>query len=132
MDRRALLKLIGVSPVAATVAAQQGAAMLTGRGLGAVTGLAGVGGVADVAPSASSGPVRFTDFFSWFKEIGRAEIERQAKYVDGFDADIVARHLPLATKVRLQRERNYARIKEERRQDIEKRIGLRGFAEWWP
>jgi hypothetical protein len=81
--------------------------------------------------SATQEPRKFADFGSWFKQIGEKQARRGAHHVSGFDADIIEMRLPLATKVRMQRERNYQREIKEHREWFADTISLKGFVEWW-
>ncbi|HDZ73699.1 MAG TPA: hypothetical protein ENH55_13220 [Aurantimonas coralicida] len=82
-------------------------------------------------PSSDNERLTFTDYASWFSRVGHAEITRQASYIHGFDGDIIDFHLPMVTKVRMQRARNYERILAERKRWFVKKIGLKGFVNWW-
>ncbi|HEX6972700.1 MAG TPA: hypothetical protein VF234_10825 [Limnochordia bacterium] len=124
MKRRAFLRAVAAAPVGAQVAAEQAKLSLTGAKVG-------FGGT-DVLPQPSTGPVRFSSFGDWLKRFGETAIRREARNVDRLDPDLVEMRLPLNTKFRMQRERNYQRILEDRRRWFDDTIGVKGFLEWWP
>lgn len=128
VTRRAVLKALGISPVAANTLAQQ-------LGTMAASG-AGLFGDRDAPPDEAAGisekPEVFKSVSSWWKAGGEEETKRQARYVAHFDADILSRHLPLQAKVALQRQRNFEHHREARWREMGKRIARYGLIKWWP
>ena len=82
-------------------------------------------------PSEGTGPAKFTSFTDWLTRFGREQLREQAREIGGFDADLIEMRLPLATKVRMQRDRNYARLLAWKKHWFAKQIGLQGFVEQW-
>lgn len=82
----------------------------------------------ECAPSSGT---KFASFADWFSKHGRARLKLEAWGTPCFDADIIDMRLPLVTKVRLQRARNYSRLLERRKSLIAKEIGVHGFYECW-
>ena len=74
---------------------------------------------------------KFTDFSTWLSEAGDECLKREARYIRAFDADIVAMRLPLVTKARMQRKRNYQTALADSRKRFYKAIGVNGFFQWW-
>ena len=74
---------------------------------------------------------KFSSFADWLSKYGHASMKLEARATPCFDADIIDMRLPLVTKVRLQRTRNYSRLLERRKSAIAKEIGLNGFYECW-
>jgi len=128
MDRRKFLRVAGLSAVAAPVAAP---AMVAGVGGGSALGLACASDLAIPTPAhTSSRMVKLTNFSDWLKH-GAEHLKRRARSVNGFDADILDRRLPMATKVRLQQERNFQRLLADEEQDFMSRLQRYGFVERW-
>lgn len=75
---------------------------------------------------------KFTSFESWMKLFGKDYINQRSRYIDGFDADIISLHCPIATKVRMQRARNYDRLLEERKRWFKNSLNFNGVVQWWP
>lgn len=80
-------------------------------------------------PSATE---KFTSFSDWMNKYGHKALKEQAWYIRAWDADILDMGLPLVTKTRMQRSRNYERAVEDRKRDFANSIGLSGVFEWWP
>lgn len=112
-------------PSAPLLADQYQRGLLTGR-----NGIADAGECVETAPQGNE-PARFTSFRSWFSQIGREKIKRLAKNIIGFDADLIEMRLPLTTKVRIQRRRNYERLLAEKKNWFAEHLGRRGFVQWW-
>lgn len=121
LGRRGLLKLMSVAPVAA--AATQAAGY-------AVVGMDGAVNPPLGYPSATNGPRVFTSFLSFLKD-NEESWRRQAKDVRIIEADIAMMRLPLTTKVRMQQERNFERIKESSRSWFEARLLRDGEVREW-
>ena len=128
ITRRAVLKALGVSPMAAPVLAQQlgtmaaGGAGLLGSNLDEIRG---------APPTADEAPRLFHSVASWWEAFGKDQVFKETKYVTHFDADILSFHLPLQTKVAFQRRRNFECRKEERLREMGERILKNGFIKWW-
>ena len=121
LNRRGILKVFASAPV-----------LVPEVGLPTL----GVAGVQFPTPPVTSQPAigkepRFTDFTSWLTYRGRESLEEQASNVKSFDPDIWSFRLPLATKYRFQRERNYARLLESKERWFKRCLGERGFVSWW-
>jgi len=125
VTRRVILKALGLSPAGAHLLGEQ-----------AKLGLLSPSSV--LRPPSGGSPVQehtqkneqFTSFQDWFDFVGKAKIKEWARDVYCLDADLVERRLPLATKVRLQRERNYERIIKERRSWFERTLRRWGTVSW--
>ncbi len=92
-------------------------------------------GVSNVA-SGQPGPpcsesLKFTSFGDWLKRIGYDALKGEARLISGFDGDIIDMHLPMTTKCRMQRARNYARLLEGRKHWFSERLGAQGFVTDW-
>lgn len=128
LTRRAVLRALGVSPMAAPVLAQQLSTMAaSGAGL-----LGNDGSDQGCAAVAEQPPRIFRSVTAWWKAFGEDEIRRQTRYVTQFDADIISLHLPLQTKVAFHRRRNFERQKAERFRDMAERLTRDGQIKWWP
>jgi len=128
-DRRSILKGIAASPAMA-MAVQSAEINLLGNG--AAMGLAGGGMAVPGYLTGGTKPEKFFKFADWFKGVGRSQAVNQARHVSELDPDLIGMRLPLASKVNMQRSRNYARIVEDQRSNFERRLSLNGFFEWWP
>lgn len=108
IGRRGILKLIGATPAAVAVAP---AVAMQSAGY-QVAGLAAASGYnVDVGPS--SNPVEprvFSSLLSYFKA-KESDWREQSRIVTSVDPDIAMMRLPLPTKVRMQAERNFERIR---------------------
>lgn len=127
LARRSMLRGLAAAPAAAVMVAEQ--MKVAGIG-GALGGNMGSNGYPGDAPAAS-GPMRFTNFASWFKKF-EPRLREEAKHVHSLDPDLAMMHLPLPTLVRMQRARNYERIVADRQRTIEEKLSLKGLIEWWP
>ncbi len=133
LARRGFLKALGVAPAASAAfvhAVKESA--LTGRLGNAVSGYTG----GDVSAKSLAGasinkPVKYTSVAEWWEKFGEAELGRPQRHVSGFDPDLIEMRLPMATKVRIQRQRNYEYAKAEQWANMERRLSLNGFIEWW-
>lgn len=130
MNRRSILKAIGIAPAAASALAHQvnagAVSALTAEG----SSIPRSGGIA--AGSIGNASLKFKDVASWWSEIGDKDARDNARYVSQIDPDIIDMRLPSATKVRLQRERNYERRKQSMLAHMAKKLSLKGFIEDWP
>lgn len=129
LARRGMLQALAAFPLGARVAAEQvKTSLLTNAG---AAGL--IGGTAVPHPTSTGAlqPMKFVSFPDWLKQIGERQIREQARHIVGFDADLIAMRLPLATKVRIQTERNYERQLASRREWFERRVSIAGFFEEW-
>jgi len=129
MARRGFLKALGAAPVGAQMAAQDLSYRMAG--VGKIGGA--LGNIMSAGPLAgASSQVTFQNFASWFREFGAVAIRRESREVTSLDADIVTMHLPLATKVRMQRERNYQWLLENKRDWFGRELKNHGKVDWWP
>lgn len=128
--RRKFLRVAGAVAAFMPGAAKSAVALsdpTTAIGLTSQSGLLNPsGGVAE------SKAISFKSFAKWWSDFGEDSTMEEAKSIHGFDADILDRHLPMATKVRLQTERNYDRIKKRREREFSKSILSTGEWKWWP
>lgn len=127
--RRGFLRGLAVAPVAA----QHIAAQATHRAIGiraGAAGLAAAGGGLQPVPS-SAQPRLFTNFMDWFTKFGDAQARREAYHVDALDPDIATFNVPITTQVRMQRERNYKRAVERRRERFMEEVDANGSFKWW-
>lgn len=129
MGRRAILKVLGLSPAAASMLPGMVARQaVSGSALGL---MAGYPGSPPCNPANSAQPIRFVSFAKWLANIGEDTLRREAHYVGMIDPDILEMRLPLNTKINWQRERNYARLIDEKRNWFDTRIAKFGVVEWW-
>lgn len=128
MGRRAILKVLGLSPAAASmlpgIVARQAVS-------GSAFGLMGGYSPPQCGPANSASPIKFVSFAKWLDKIGEDTLRREARHVGMFDPDIMEMRLPLNTKINWQRERNYARLIDEKRNWFDTRIAKFGVVEWW-
>jgi len=126
-----MLKALSVAPIAARMMAGEAAMKIAGIGSGALAP-----GLLATTPSLNNGPsnpLRFFDFGSWFKDIGRDQVREEASYVAALDPDLACmQSMSLSAKVRMQRERQYSRYMEARKRWFTKSISAKGLVEWWP
>ena len=124
--RRKLLQLAAVAPV--TAGSLMGAAKQQLSNMG----MAGYGNKVcgyDMQ-DAPGKPKIFTDFAKW--AIGeRDSWRRQARDVHSLDPDIACMHIPLATAIRFQCQRNYERIEAEQKSWFERMLADNGKFEWY-
>lgn len=106
LGRRGLFKRLGVGALLAS-SGQENIARLANIGVdpGAILG----GGVPVSMPSASRIFRQASDFSTWWKEYARSQNSHD--YISSIDPDIAGFRLPLSTKVRMQRDRNYDKAK---------------------
>lgn len=74
---------------------------------------------------------QFLNWGEWFSAGGKRELQETANNIDGFDPDLIAMSLPLVTKVRWQRERNYKRALAERKGWFERALKRNGHVHDW-
>lgn len=74
---------------------------------------------------------KFTDFSKYLKEYGDRALRGEARNIQGMDADLIEMRLPLATKVRMQIERNYRRLIADKKSWFAEAVAKKGFVEWW-
>lgn len=135
-NRRALLKMIGAAPVAAKAAADGAmAGLVTGHVSPGLFGGLHDQSSLDVAegpqPHKQQPRPEFKDFVTWWREGGAALAREQAKRIEGFDPDILAFRLPWATKIRMQQDRNFERMKAERQDWFARTLRKQGFVRWY-
>ena len=123
--RRAALRLLALAPLGAS-----GAAAAVNEALVKYKTPSMQDG--PVMPGVSDKPFTFKNFADWYHSMGAEAIAEDAKYVNAFDPDIAGFRLPLATKVRMQIERNKIRIYKERKRYFDRKMQFRGVFEWWP
>lgn len=127
--RRGFLGALAAAPLAAkALFEQQKVSMLTGNG--SSLGSALTAGMGINMPPSDRGALRFMDFSTFLKKTEN-QLRLQAKNFTGFDPDIVDMRLPLSTKIRFQRERNYHRILESQKAWFESQLERTGFVEFW-
>ncbi|MGB1214591.1 MAG: hypothetical protein ACPG4X_14600 [Pikeienuella sp.] len=124
LGRRSFLRATAALPLVGNAVAQE--AKMKMAGLDMLPDLSEEVGVARDA----SGPTKFFRFSDLLKKFGDQYKER-ADSVSCLDPDIVEMHLPLATKVRMQRERNYERIIESEKRYFERELSVAGFVSRW-
>lgn len=123
----------GRSAAATAAAALVSPAAIASQGV-PLAGLTALGGGALSQPCGApipSSPTPFYSFAKWWMECGEENARRQARNVQALDPDIIGFALPLQTKMRLQQERNYRRIREDRERDFAKEFARHGKFEWW-
>jgi hypothetical protein len=126
LARRGFLRLVAAAPAAAGALGLQ--TKLAAHGM---TNLA-AGSMAGVAIQSPTAPMKFTSFGDWWTKFGEVAVKKETKHVAGLDADLLDMRLPLTTKVRIQRTRNYERAVEDRRQWFADRLSLNSVVDWWP
>lgn len=127
MNRRDLLKAFAVIPAMLP----QGLHVASEQAKMRLAGISGVGG-AEPITGTNQGEVKFGSFTEWLLLGGHDQIERNARRVDGLDPEIVEMHLPLATKVRMQRRRNLAREYRNAEFNIKRMLRQQGGkASYW-
>lgn len=124
-SRRFFLKGLAASPTVAVTLSEQVKMQAAGLGIPPLGGFQSPG----VLPP-SAAPLKFLSFRDWLPT-GIAAAKQEAQYISYIDADLVERRLPLVTKVRLQRARNYERILADKQTWFEKQIKQFGFVDWW-
>ena len=124
LSRRDALKAIGVgAPAAGFIAEKIKRDMVINPGIARD---------ASYAPEvASHGPLKFTNFADWFKRFGCNSAKDEAHQISGFDGDIIDMHLPMVTKIRMQRARNYTRILERQKHQFSNELSTKGWFTWW-
>ncbi len=122
-----MLRVLAASPIGAHAFGEQ----LKVASATMAAGASGMGGTAP-QPIGGDSPVKFTDFAAWLKTVGRDSIAAEAHGRGGMDPDLIEMRLPLATKMRMQRQRNYERILEERKNWFERTLRRDGVLNWWP
>jgi len=118
-----MLRGMAVAPVVGAYAAEQ-----------AVSGSSyplPLSGGAETARLSAGSASTFRTFAKWWTDIGKNLIKEQAKNIQGFDADILTLHCPLATKVRYQRARNFERLLKEREGWFDATMKHSGKVTWW-
>ncbi len=126
LSRRDALKAIGVGAPAAGFIAEK-----IKRDMVLNPGIAGDGNHLAETTSASDGPLKFTSFADWFKRFGCNRAKNEANQISGFDGDIIDMHLPMVTKIRMQRARNYTRILERQKHQFSNELSTKGWFTWW-
>lgn len=124
-SRRGILKLLAASPAGAHILGQQLTATAGGGALAVASNLGYPGNL----PSTTQ-PERFYDFASWFIKHGRRQLWQEAKPTY-LDPDIMSMHLPINTKHRMQRLRNYDQLIEQRKLSFGNAFKTQGWIEWW-
>jgi hypothetical protein len=94
-------------------------------------GLAGQVRLNESAEVGGGGPKIFRQFADWFGAFGEKRARRDARDVVGFDPDILELNLPMPTKVRMQRERNFQRIVARQKESFLEHMEREGKFEWW-
>ena len=94
-------------------------------------GIAGAGQISGEGSPTQNEGRKFMNFGSWFNQMGQQEIQDSARYINGFDPDIVTFHLPIQTKVTWQRNRNYNRILKEKQSWFASTLRRNGWVKDW-
>ncbi len=131
--RRLFLRGIAAAPVLAKATSELVPMANMGLGLECkgISPLSGMGAsAAGINAYRDAGGNKITSYAQWLFEGGEAEIRKRAGPVQTLDADLMGMRLPLPTLVRMQRDRNLVRIREELRQTIELRLKAGPFT-WW-
>lgn len=128
LSRRFFMRAMGAVPGAAVAMDLQAKAAAHGVGL-----LPPVSNLLAVpAGTGNSGPDRFVDFAEFWKKFGRESTEERARHVSHFDPDILALvSVALPAKIRMQRARNFERLKVEQEKDFLTRVARNGHFQWW-
>lgn len=123
MNRRDFLGAAALSPVTASFAVKEASVRMM------LPAAASLGRVVSGQPlnEIPSRPSTFTDFASFFTEIGEKTCRRQASSVN----QIVEMHLPLVTKRRMQVERNFRRLAAEYKESFLTTLARDGVFHWW-
>lgn len=125
LSRRDALKAIGIgAPAARLIAEKMKHDMVISAGMGVRPS------VTEDSPSSSS-PLRLTSFAEWLK-LGHDRLKEEADQISSFDGDIIDMRLPMMTKCRMQRARNYARLVNKRKRWFTKTLAANGAVSWWP
>jgi len=131
--RRSFLRRMAAAPVAIGISGEELVKGVTGR-YGSVLGLVGARGEGDdAAPSSASGGVtKFTSFKKFIDSTNTEQsIREDARTINGFDPDVLTLHLPLQTKVRMQRERNYNYLMKQKEDWFARAVKTNGFLGWY-
>ena len=126
LSRRDALRAIGLGAPAAGFIAEK-----IKRDMVMNPGISGGGACAPTSAHPSDGPLKFTSFADWFKRFGCNRAKREAHEISGFDGDIIDMHLPMVTKIRMQRARNYTRILERQKHQFNGELSAKGVFTWW-
>lgn len=127
MKRRAFLGGLALAPMTGRAAMKEVAARVAGSSAALMASnaaeVAGVG-------LASSGPLKLTSFLKYALKRER-DWQRQARNVTQIDPDLLSMHLPLTTLFRMQRARNYERIKEDEELNFKNIVARDGSFSFW-
>lgn len=136
LGRRGLFRRMGIGALLIGTAPQE-VAKLAGIGpsmvlplLPSAVNAASAAGVTGQAINAAKVFNLASDFSGWWKEFGKVRAWEHSAFVQNLDADIAGFRLPLGTKLRMQRERNYSRIKAHMRADFLRQVLRGSFHEW--
>ena len=124
LGRREFLGAVAVAPLTggALVTDMQRKVGLTGI----VPGMSGASG----AVASGSGQLRFSNFLK-FARHQEPQWRQESSYINCLDPDLASMHLPLATLFRMQKARNYERIKADRKTWFERQMEAAGFVQIW-
>ncbi len=131
LARRGFLKALGIAPAAGAAFVHAVKAQGVTGGLDRFAGFGNSKLSGEIVAATAIKPIKYTSVAEWWEKFGEAEMGRQSRHVSCFDPDLIEMRIPLATKVRIQRQRDYDRSKAERWADMERRLSLHGFIEWW-
>jgi hypothetical protein len=123
MRRRAFLRGAVLAPAAAQMALKDAAAKVSGS---AAVSMA----QPTVEAAISGGQLTFTNFLKYALHNEHAW-RKQANQVTHLDPDLLSMHLPLTTLFRLQRARNYERIKAESKISFARVLQMNGKVQQW-
>ena len=120
LSRRALFKRAAVIPVAAAAVASNTHQLAGLNGSGALAALGG--GESACSPIAGNGGVRCLTFTDWLIKGGEVEIKASADYVSSLDPDLAESLLPLATRFRMQKKRNFKKALKNKKSLFARRL----------
>lgn len=130
LGRRGLFKRIGAGALLIGTAPQEVAKMAgVGANMSLPIGPSTLGNAAQ-AVKATRIFTSAADFSMWRKEFGKARAREASAQVRDLDPDIAGFHLPLGAKLRMQRERNYSRIKSHLKANFLRSILRGAYHEW--
>lgn len=130
MNRRGFLRNAAAAIASSPALATQ--MKLAAHGVAGV-GAANVGGLGMAAPvGPNAAPREFRSFLDFWREFGEEQAKSQAKYNNGFDADLLDnRSMSLAVKQIVQRQRIVERLKAEQHKHFLRTMGLEGVFKWF-
>ena len=119
INRRAFFKRAAVIPVVAVAVASNAPQLAGLAGPGAAAAL---GGGTACSPIAGDGGVRCLTFSDWLLKGGDAQLKASANYISSLDPDLAESLLPLATRFRMQKNRNFKKEMKDKKSWFAKRL----------